>query len=402
MKKLTLLLGLVLVAGTAAAQQDSGSTTTDPGLISSDEKVRAKTEDKSDKKKEASVQGAEVISVDASSKTITVKEAGAASASAAVPGTMTLSVQGKAVSTLKDIKAGDFVDLTCKADSNKKADVSATASGTTATASVKTDTSAAGTLSECASVTAITKAVGSAYSSTSTTTTTTSSSSSSPSSISSSIPSASASASTSPSSSSVGSPGGSMTTDSSTASTSSSIAQGGTLSPDQATVEAEVKQRASQPAPPATSSSTTTTTTDTTVSTSSSTTGSAKLTAVVVSTDPASKTITVRNPGQGKSTASASESTLDSLTLPVEGKAGSKLADFKAGDRVAITCRESATSGSTSMSGSSSAIDTAWSSAGRCAAVTEIAKAKASASEADPASSKAKTTTEPQPQPKTY
>jgi len=163
------------------------------------------------------------------------------------------------------------------------------------------------------------------------------------------------------------------------------------VTPQRQSTDAEAKQRVSQPA---TSSSTTTTTTSTTTSApaSTSTKASAKLVATVVSTDPASKTITVRNPGQGKTTASASESTMDSLTLPVEGKATAKLADFKAGDHVSITCRESATSSAatSSMSGSSMASDT-WSSASRCAAVTDIAKAKASASEKDSSSPPAKT-----------
>jgi Cu/Ag efflux protein CusF len=136
--------------------------------------------------------------------------------------------------------------------------------------------------------------------------------------------------------------------------------------------------------------------------TSASASASAKLNAVVVSTDPTAKTITVKNPA--KSTAAAGESQ-DSMTLPVEGKASAKLNDFKAGDRVSITCRETASSMGSSSAGSSSASasasgDTGWTmaKAGKCAAVTEIAKSKSTADEDQASSNKAKSKTGTEPQ----
>jgi len=150
----------------------------------------------------------------------------------------------------------------------------------------------------------------------------------------------------------------------------------------------------------------------------------------VVSIDATANTITVRNPGAGSThTETTATESHDNLTLPVEGKATASLKDIKAGDRVMISCREgaaapagssasgtvsgsgsatgmksgdtvtgsssvttksgdtvtgkgSATAGDT-VSGKSSATaagDSGWSmaKAGRCAAVTDIAKSRAS------------------------
>jgi len=133
---------------------------------------------------------------------------------------------------------------------------------------------------------------------------------------------------------------------------------------------------------------------------------SAKINALVVSTDATASTITVRDAATGATADTSRSDGHDSLTLPVETKAAAMLKDIKAGDRVMLTCRESASAtgsaGSTSSTGSetvkgSSSVttksgetvsgkgsatvagDTGWSMAksGKCAAVTDISKSRA-------------------------
>jgi hypothetical protein len=124
----------------------------------------------------------------------------------------------------------------------------------------------------------------------------------------------------------------------------------------------------------------------------------AKVTADVVAADETSKTITVRPVAAGTSSSSSSSaSSLESVTLPVEGKAVASLKSIKSGERVSLTCRnDSSSSGSagsstgSSASGSSSGMgsssgsmgSTAGSqlSAANCNSVTEISKVKATTS----------------------
>jgi hypothetical protein len=79
-----------------------------------------------------------------------------------------------------------------------------------------------------------------------------------------------------------------------------------------------------------------------------------KIAAEVVSADPDSQTITVRQPAAKSSSGSAAGSAAGaaasaSVTLPVEGKAVAKLKDVNSGEKVTLTCRQDA-----SMSGSTS------------------------------------------------
>ena len=142
MKKTTLLLGLVFAAGFAVAQQDESaqdkSRAKDSSILTDDtspSKTEAKAEAKADKDKKDAIVQAEIVSVDTSAKTITVKTTSSSttspstgSSAAMAAHNMTLPVQGKAVSSLKDIQAGDVVSLTCRADASKKADASVSTS----------------------------------------------------------------------------------------------------------------------------------------------------------------------------------------------------------------------------------------------------------------------------------
>ena len=89
MKKFALLLSLVFVAGTAFAQAAKQA-----------EAVKAPAKAASVAKAEA--MEAEVVSVDAAAKTITIK---------GEPENKTLKVEGKALASLKTIKAGEKVTL---------------------------------------------------------------------------------------------------------------------------------------------------------------------------------------------------------------------------------------------------------------------------------------------------
>lgn len=314
MKNITVLLGLFLAAGLAVAEQDQM------------------------KAKDAAL-SAEVVSVDASSKTITVRAKESPSSAS-----VTLPVQGQATDALKDVKAGDTVSLTCRTESSKKA------SATSSTSSTSTPFAA------CAAVTQISKASGAAYSSTG------------PSTIA--DPFAAPDPMTAPVLGSNPPP-----------STSASILQGGTINPDQPSAGAlsgttsttsatatDAKTRASQPA--GTSATTATTT--------------SRIDAVVVSADSSAKTITLRSAADAKSKATTTAQ--PSLTLPVEGQASAKLSDVKTGDRVTVTCRTATGTSSSSSAGAD------WAQASQCSMVTEIAKAKARTSD-EPATSKTRSTT---------
>jgi hypothetical protein len=94
MKKLTILLGLILAAGLVTADQDtSGKSKT---IARSESKVTA-----------------EVISVDQSSKTITVRASDGTTATSPAE-SLTLPVQGRGVASLKGLTAGQAVTLTCR------------------------------------------------------------------------------------------------------------------------------------------------------------------------------------------------------------------------------------------------------------------------------------------------
>jgi Cu/Ag efflux protein CusF len=310
MKNITVLLGLFLAAGVAVAEPDS-------------------------KNKDAMMSAA-VVSVDASSKTITVRATDASSSPS-----VTLPVQGKATDALKDVKAGDTVSLTCRAESRQKASTTSSAS-------------AGSPFAACTAVTEISKAPGAGYSSAS--------------------PSTAADPFGAPAP--VTAPPTLGSSPSSGA--SASILQGGTINPDQpslgalsgttSTTATDAKTRASQPAD-----------TSATIPTAA----TAKIDAVVVSADSSAKTITLRSASGAKSPATTTDAQ-PSLTLPVEGQASAKLRDVKAGDRVSVTCRTSA------ASSSSSAAD--WTQASQCSVVTEIATAKARTSD-EPATSKTRSTT---------
>jgi hypothetical protein len=359
MKTITALFGLVLAAQLAAAGQDPKSTRSDKPS------------------KEANVT-AEVVAVDPASKTITVRSAetaspstGTAAAQSDVLQSLTLPVQGKAVSMLKDVKAGDFVSLTCRADA-----------------------AAGASIQQCSAVTAITKSLSTAATRSSRTSIDTTVGAPGP--VSPGAPPLVGDGSISGGASgTMGNPSPILPNPGLPGTASGSIAQGGTINQDQSTVtpqresrpgasasgtgSAEVKQRASQD-----TSKTTTTTTDSTTSAMSA--KSAKMNAVVVSSDASAKTITVRNAAYSGKTASTTAGASDTLTLPVEGTAGTKLADFKAGDHVALTCRQSAAygasgSGAGATTGSTEAAGGMTSAATQCAAVTEISKTKASTSD---------------------
>ena len=64
-----------------------------------------------DTAKVASTKSHEVVSADIEGKTLTVKEVSDAAAASAP---QTLEVEGKALTSLKDVKEGDTVSLTCK------------------------------------------------------------------------------------------------------------------------------------------------------------------------------------------------------------------------------------------------------------------------------------------------
>jgi hypothetical protein len=92
MKKLALLLSALLVAGMASAFQEPAATTPqDPPKATTAGKTHTVE--------------AEVVSADETTKTLTIK---------GEPDNKTVPVEGAAASSLKDLKAGDKVKLTCR------------------------------------------------------------------------------------------------------------------------------------------------------------------------------------------------------------------------------------------------------------------------------------------------
>jgi len=100
MKKFALLLSLVFVAGVAAADQTQKADAAKPAAkatASEKSATAAKTHDVT----------AEVVSVDAANKTITIK---------GEKDNTTAPVEGKAIAALKNVKAGEKYVLTCRDD----------------------------------------------------------------------------------------------------------------------------------------------------------------------------------------------------------------------------------------------------------------------------------------------
>lgn len=415
MKRIATLLGLLLAATFALADQP-----------------RADADHPSTARKNESRVKAQVLAVDSSSKTITVR--GAESSPAAASGTetsLTLPVQEKAVASLKRVSTGDTVTLTCRSESTERA----------------SEAPGASALSLCSEVTAISKAkatTGSSNSSGVSDAAPRSSSLASPPPLTAEVVAAdekSLTLTVKPSATSQLSNGDSRTlsVDAKAAASLRSL-QGGekvsltcrewpsaqeagtasdlsgcssvmairkaSVSPLEEAANATAMNSDSEPA----TSKANAAAPAGTSGTSSSVKVSSKLPAVIVSVDSTARTITVRKPQAGTATggeAGTSADTQDSLTLPVEGKAAAGLKGIKAGERVTLSCREgvappSSSSSATEKTGSAetvtgsasattktgdtvtgkgsavAAADTEWSmaKAGRCAAVTEIAKTK--------------------------
>jgi hypothetical protein len=103
MKKFALLLSLVFVAGVAAADQTQKADAAKPA-------AKATASEKSAKAASAAKTHdvtAEVVSVDAANKTITIK---------GEKDNTTAPVEGKAIAALKNVKAGEKYVLTCRDD----------------------------------------------------------------------------------------------------------------------------------------------------------------------------------------------------------------------------------------------------------------------------------------------
>ena len=94
MKKFALLLALVFAAGVAVAQETPKDTPQAHPKAAA-KAATAKTHDVE----------AEVVSVDATAKTITIK---------ADPDNKTVPVEGKAITQLKEVKPGEKVTLSCR------------------------------------------------------------------------------------------------------------------------------------------------------------------------------------------------------------------------------------------------------------------------------------------------
>ena len=118
MKTFTTLMG-ILLAGTYALAQDTSSPATDPygGSTSSGKAPASASDTGSEQQKLKGKVTAEVISADETSKTITVRSVASGSSSSSAGSSaesVTLPVEGKAVASLKSIKAGERVSLTCR------------------------------------------------------------------------------------------------------------------------------------------------------------------------------------------------------------------------------------------------------------------------------------------------
>jgi len=92
MRKLALLVSALLVAGVASAQAPAATTPQEPSKATAGSGKTHTVE-------------AEVVSADATSKTLTIK---------GDAGDKTVPVEGAAASELKNFKSGDKVKLTCR------------------------------------------------------------------------------------------------------------------------------------------------------------------------------------------------------------------------------------------------------------------------------------------------
>ena len=104
MKKFALLLSLVFVAGVAFAQEAAKPAEKAAAPAKAEAAAPAKTAEKAPAVKTHEVT-AEVVSVDAVKNTITLK---------GEKGNNTAPVEGKAQASLKSIKAGEKVTVTCR------------------------------------------------------------------------------------------------------------------------------------------------------------------------------------------------------------------------------------------------------------------------------------------------
>jgi Cu/Ag efflux protein CusF len=145
------------VAGSA-----SGSTSSaDPSLGSSKQQTSQRTSDTSTGAKAGAKVEALVVSTDAGANTITIRSvpapAGGTSPSAPAGESekITLPVEGKAVASLKSIKAGDAVSIECRQQASSMGSTSMGTGSTAAPAGSGWSTVATG---QCAAVTSIAKA----------------------------------------------------------------------------------------------------------------------------------------------------------------------------------------------------------------------------------------------------
>ncbi len=112
MKRLGAALVFLLASGVAYAQQPSTDAQSGAGKSDTSEKAKGKKEFH-----------AQVVSTDATAKTITFKKK-ASSMAAADTKEMTLPVEAMAASSLATVSAGDQVKLVCMTDSSGKEVVS--------------------------------------------------------------------------------------------------------------------------------------------------------------------------------------------------------------------------------------------------------------------------------------
>lgn len=110
-------VAVLLSAGLAAAQQPSPSAqdATPRGQYPSAEKDKPKDQS-AQQSKDKNEFAADVVSIDASAKTITVKKTDSTSATGSEQ--MTLSVEPAAAEALSKVSAGDRVKLVCKTDTS--------------------------------------------------------------------------------------------------------------------------------------------------------------------------------------------------------------------------------------------------------------------------------------------
>jgi hypothetical protein len=155
MNKLTILMG-VLLAGSYALAQDTDSSVDPYSGSSLSGKAPAAVRSDSSSQTLETTNGkvtAEVIAADEMSKTITVRPmaGGSSSASAYPPSSVTLPVEGKAVASLKSVKSGEHVSLTCRSSQMGTSTSDGSTTGNTGTITGSSTAS-------CNSVTQISKA----------------------------------------------------------------------------------------------------------------------------------------------------------------------------------------------------------------------------------------------------